>query len=80
MPKLNRIKKINRLNTTGQNLVEIEKFKNNRSKTFYYKNNENLIDLLSFLNSTSSSLKSKLKELCSSSTYKFNLFVDLVGI
>ncbi|XP_060859920.1 uncharacterized protein LOC132937114 [Metopolophium dirhodum] len=78
MPKFNRIKKINRLNITGQKLVEIEKFKNNRSKTFYYKNNENLIDLLSFLNSTSSSLKSKLKELCSSSTYKFNLFVDLV--
>ncbi|KAL4152680.1 hypothetical protein QTP88_000513 [Uroleucon formosanum] len=63
MSKFNRIKKINRLNTTGQNLIEIEKFKNNRSKTFYYKNNENLIDLLTFLNSTSSSLKSKLNEL-----------------
>jgi len=42
------------------------------------KNNQNTIDVLTFLNTMVFLLKSKLKELCSSSTYKFNLFVDLV--
>jgi len=53
MPKYNRVKKINRLNTTGGNLVEVEKFKNNRSTTFYLKNNDNIVNLLTFLNSSS---------------------------
>jgi len=53
MSKYNRVKKIDRLNTTGGNLVEIEKIKNNRSTTFYLKNNDNIVDLLSFLNSSS---------------------------
>lgn len=52
MSKYNRVKKIDRLNITGGNLVEIEKFKNNRSTTFYLKNNNNIVDLLSFLNSS----------------------------
>lgn len=78
MSKYNRVKKIDRLNITGGNLVEIEKFKNNRSTTFYFKNNDNIVDLLSFLNSSSFFLKLKLKELCKSSSYKFNLWVDLV--
>jgi hypothetical protein len=76
--KCNRIKKCDQIDVTGNTLIETEKFKNTRSKTFFLKKNNNFIDLLWFLKFASSVLTCKLKEICSLSSLKFNLFVDSV--
>jgi len=73
---IRRIKKIDRLNVVGSGLVEIEKFWNSRSKTYFLKNNNNILDFVVFFKLAKPILVNKLKSLCIKTFYKFNLFVD----
>ena len=73
-----RIKKIEYLNSIGSGLIEIERFKKNRSNTYFLKNFNNCIDFTQFFKIALPLLVSKLRLLCARSTYKFNLFVECV--
>lgn len=66
------------LNTMGTGLIEIERFKKTRSNTYFLKNTKNFLDFTQFFKFTLPLLISKLRSLCSGSTYKFNLFVECV--
>ena len=75
--KQQRISKSIRMNTIGDGLVEIERFKNT-SKTFFIKNKSKFTHYPLFFNSISNKIISKLKYSCVQTSIKFNLHVDSV--
>jgi hypothetical protein len=71
------ISKSIRMNTIGDGLVEIERFKKT-SKTFFIKNTSKFISYPLFFSSISDKIISKLKYSCIQTSIKFNIHVDSV--
>lgn len=73
-----RLKKSDYLNSVDSGLIEIERFKKTRATTYFLKNFNNCIDFSQFFKISLPLLASKLRLLCTHSSYKFNLFVECV--
>jgi hypothetical protein len=71
------ISKSIRMNTIGDGLEEIERFKKT-SKTFFIKNKSKFINYPLFFSSISDKIISKLKYSCIQTSIKFNIHVDSV--